>query len=217
MHAGHTRPITRKRYKRYNKAIAAMKIIAGEYKGRSLLPPKGRHITRPITGLARKSLFSILGEDLSGALVLDLYCGTGTLGLEALSRGAAMCCFAERDRSALERLARNIDIFGAREISLIWRGNILTNLPRRLERLGKAPDVVFVDPPYESSRQWTWADISQRLFAPLRDVLSPSGTIVLRVDVSAKVPDDLAGLRTHRVKKYGNMVLIMLRRKTLET
>ena len=85
-----------------------MRILAGEYKGRKLLPPPGRAQTRPITGSVKKSLFDMLGVRLVDAIVVDLYCGTGTIGLEALSRGAARCYFAERDRAVLERLRRNI-------------------------------------------------------------------------------------------------------------
>ena len=70
-----------------------MRILAGRFKGRNLLPPSGGGQTRPITGRARKSLFDILAPHLQGALVLDLYCGTGTMGLEALSRGAAEVVF----------------------------------------------------------------------------------------------------------------------------
>src|SRR5512140_1618812 len=84
-----------------------MRIIAGEFRGRQLLAPEGS-TTRPITDRVKQSLFDILSPRLEGAIVYDLFAGTGSLGLEALSRGASFCTFFEQDRSALSRLTQNI-------------------------------------------------------------------------------------------------------------
>ena len=100
-----------------------LRIVAGEFGGRKLLPLPGS-TTRPMTGFAKKSLFGMIHERLADAVVCDLYCGTGTLGLEALSRGARQCGFAEKDRRVLERLNRNIDTCGVRDSALVWPGNI---------------------------------------------------------------------------------------------
>src|SRR5215213_11146140 len=86
-----------------------MRIIAGEFRGRRLLPPEGADVTRPITDRVKQSLFDILAPDIEGARVLDLFAGTGSMGLESLSRGAAHATFFEADRSAAKRLRRNID------------------------------------------------------------------------------------------------------------
>lgn len=117
-----------------------MRIIAGTAKGRRLDSPG--EATRPFTGKAREALFSILGEALQGADVLDLYAGSGSLGLEALSRGAASAVFVERDRTTLDALERNIlavDLGGRIEpvaVEVFLDGAIGTF------------DLVFVDPPY---------------------------------------------------------------------
>ena len=187
-----------------------MRIISGEFKGFTLLGPKGKHTTRPITGAAKKSLFDILAPSLPDAVVLDLFSGTGTIGLEALSRGAATCCFAERDRSALARLRRNIETVGAAERSIVWTGDIFARLARRLAHLGKAVDVAFVDPPYALSSSWPWQEVTERIFAPLADVLADDGTVVLRTDGSTDVPERIATLALERIKRYGDMQLAFL-------
>ena len=187
-----------------------MRIIAGEFKGCRLLGPKGKRTTRPITGAVKKSLFGILADSLVDAVVLDLFSGTGTIGLEALSRGAAACTFAERDRAALAGLRRNIETVGAGERSTVWAGDILAHLARRLDHLDKAVDVAFVDPPYALSGSWSWQEVSERIFSPLADVLADDGTVVLRTDGSTQVPRQIATLALERIKRYGDMQLAFL-------
>src|SRR3954467_11453405 len=85
-----------------------MRIIAGEFRGRPLLPPQGQQTTRPITDRAKQSLFDILAPQIDGALVYDCFAGTGSMGLECLSRGAKQVTFFEADRAALARLHQNI-------------------------------------------------------------------------------------------------------------
>ncbi len=189
-----------------------MKILAGKYRGRSLLPPKGRGTTRPITGMAKKSLFGMLGESLAGASVVDLFCGTGTLGLEAMSRGAETCCFADRDRLALERLTRNIETLDVDDSCTIWRGDIVAKLGYWLKNLTGQIDLAFVDPPYSSSRQWSWEKMEKKIFAPIANRLAENGTVVVRTDNLAKMPESLGGLSTRRVKMYGDMVLTLMGR-----
>ena len=117
-----------------------MRIIAGEAKGRHLeTPPDG---TRPLTGKAREALFSILGDAVTGAAVLDLYAGSGSFGLEALSRGAADVVFVERDPQAVSVLRENveaIDLGGRIEAA---------DVESYLGRSSQTFDVVFVDPPW---------------------------------------------------------------------
>ncbi len=117
-----------------------MRIIGGEAKGRRLdTPDEG---TRPLTGRVREALFSILGETVDGATVLDLFAGSGSFGLEALSRGAAEVVFVERDRRAVKVLERNIGAVGL-------GGRVETEtVVDYLVRSDAGFDLVFVDPPY---------------------------------------------------------------------
>ena len=185
-----------------------MQILAGKFKGRKLLPPRGRG-TRPITAALKKSLFGTLGEGLDGCRVADLYCGTGTLGLEALSRGAETCFFAERDRGALAALRRNIAELGVADRSRIWSGDLLASARRRLAAAGEL-DVAFLDPPFADARRWDWADVTARLISPLAETLAPDGVVALRVPTKVAVPETLSRLRVRRTKQFGGTVLVLL-------
>jgi 16S rRNA (guanine(966)-N(2))-methyltransferase RsmD len=186
-----------------------MHILAGMYKGRKLLPPPGKSITRPITGMVKKSLFGMLGEDLAGQVVADLFCGTGTLGIEALSRGAERCYFAECDRAVLDRLRRNLRDVGAGARGVVWAGDVERQLAGWLAAVDRPLDVVFVDPPYAMAREWDWQAAAEHIFSPLAAKLDPGGTVVLRMDDGAKYPQELGPLKAGRIRTYGNMVLAM--------
>lgn len=194
-----------------------MKIHAGQFKGRNLLPPTSGKTTRPITGMAKKSLFSILADSIDGATVVDLFSGTGTLGLEALSHGAERCFFAERDRSAIGRLERNIETIGVSERCTIWRGDCFRGLARRLSSIGHTVDVAFVDPPYNTARQWAnddelWRRAIDCVLSPLADSLSDGGIVVVRTGASGEIPSSAGPLTVTRVKRYGDMVMSFLGR-----
>ncbi|MBK9262262.1 MAG: 16S rRNA (guanine(966)-N(2))-methyltransferase RsmD [Polyangiaceae bacterium] len=121
-----------------------MRVIAGALRGRSLVAPKG-HGTRPTSDRVREALFNVLG-DVSGAVVLDLYAGTGALGIEALSRGAARAVFVENARPALAPLRRNLETLGLNASSTVVASPVLRAV-RGLSSQGPF-DLVLVDPPY---------------------------------------------------------------------
>ena len=120
-----------------------MRIVAGEFRGRRLTAPRGMR-TRPTADRVREALFSMLG-DVSGARVLDLYAGSGALGIEALSRGAESAVFVERDPRAVAAIERNLAAIGLEE--RVVRGDAL----RFLARDEGTFDLVFCDPPYDSA------------------------------------------------------------------
>ena len=186
-----------------------IRILSGKYKGRRLLPPPAGSETRPITGRVKKSLFDMLGERLIDAAVVDLYCGTGSMGLEAISRGARACWFAERDRAVVRRLRRNIEALGVGGRCTVWPGDLTARLTARLDALGGAVDVAFVDPPYAAARQWSWPIVADTIFAPLAEHLAAEGLVVLRLPGGLDVPDALGGLAIERTRTYGDMVLAM--------
>jgi 16S rRNA (guanine966-N2)-methyltransferase len=187
-----------------------MRILAGEFKGRVLLPPPSVVATRPITAAAKKSLFDILAPVLPDAAVADLYCGTGTLGLEALSRGGRRCWFADRDRRVLDRLRRNIQTLGLADRCTVWRGDVPARLAGWLEALPAPLDVAFVDPPYVDARRWSWPQAVDRLFGPLTRHLRDGGLVVLRVPAALEVPPHLGALAVRRTKRYGDMAVVLL-------
>jgi 16S rRNA (guanine966-N2)-methyltransferase len=190
-----------------------MRILAGLHKGRKLLSPPAGSVTRPITGSVKKSLFDMLGARLEAASVLDLYSGTGTMGLEAMSRGARRCWFAESDRSVVDRLRRNIDAIGAAERCAIWRGDVTARLGGWLGEVDAPIDVAFVDPPYAHARNWDWRRFQQAVLTPLAGSLAEDGIVVLRLPGDAELPEELDALSLRRLRRYGDMILALLGRK----
>ena len=186
-----------------------MRIISGRNRSRVLLSPEGM-VTRPITDRVKLALFNMLMGATEEAVVADLFCGTGSMGLEALSRGARLCYFADADASALERLKRNIQALGEGERSRVWRGDILARLAGWLTEVQEKIDLAFVDPPYEMVQTWDWAQAGAAIFGPLAGKLSPDGSVIFRCRREAKVPGVLAGLRVRRRRDYGKMALFFL-------
>ncbi len=121
-----------------------MRIIAGRWRSRRLVPVRGRGV-RPTTDRVREAWMSILGRRLAGAAVADLFAGSGALGLEALSRGAAHVTFVERSRRAIVVLERNIRSLGADGVASVVRGDALAHL-NRLDP--SRCDLALADPPY---------------------------------------------------------------------
>ena len=122
-----------------------MRIVAGEWRGRKLAAPKG-DATRPTADRTRETLFNMLASrvgSFEGLTVADLFAGSGALGLEALSRGAASCLFAEQDAAALDAIRANIATLGARDRVDLRRGSVMELGP------ANAPyDLLLLDPPY---------------------------------------------------------------------
>jgi 16S rRNA (guanine966-N2)-methyltransferase len=120
-----------------------VRVVAGEFRGRRLAAPRGAR-TRPTADRVREALFSMLG-DVSGARVLDLYAGSGALGIEALSRGAGSAVFVERDARAVSVIERNLASLG------LEQQVVRQDAARFLARARGTFDLVFCDPPYDSA------------------------------------------------------------------
>ena len=163
-----------------------MRIVAGDFKGRRLRAPKGQR-TRPTADRVREALFSMLGQ-LAGARVLDLYAGSGALGLEALSRGAASALFVDRDPRAAAAIAANLDSLGVD--AEVRRQDAL----RYLSGATGAFDLVFCDPPYDSGPR-----IAGPLAERLPPVLADNARIVTESDkrTPLELPFPLLAERTY--------------------
>ena len=186
-----------------------MRIISGQFGGRLLRSPEGM-TTRPITDRVKLALFNILGGRVEGAVVLDLFCGTGSMGLECLSRGATFCYFADRDAGALGGLRENIAALGVADRCRIWPGDILAGPPVRLAEVAGEVQLAFVDPPYRLVEEWDWPQATAVLFAPLAGKLSAEGVVVLRCERSTAVPDAIGPLCVRQRRDYGKMSLVFL-------
>jgi 16S rRNA (guanine966-N2)-methyltransferase len=146
-----------------------VRVVAGEFKGRPLRAPRGVR-TRPTADRVREALFSMLG-DVSGARVLDLFAGSGALGIEALSRGAASVAFVEKDPRAVAAIRRNLEAVGA--TAEVTRRDVLTFLAAAEGRY----DLVLIDPPYDSA-----ARIAGPLAERLPAVLAEGARVVTESD-----------------------------------
>jgi 16S rRNA (guanine966-N2)-methyltransferase len=155
-----------------------MRVVAGAYKGRRLHAPKG-HETRPTSDRVREALFSILG-DIEGDRVLDLYAGSGALGIEALSRGASEAVFVDNRRGAADAIRGNLRAVGEPD-AIIWVGDAAAYL-RRADP--EAPfDLVFADPPYSSATQ-----VGGTLSELLPPLLTDTSLTVTESDKRAPLP-----------------------------
>ena len=174
-----------------------MRVIAGRLGGRTLRAPGGRQ-TRPTSERVREALFSMLG-DLEGVVVLDLFAGSGALGIEALSRGATRAVFVERARGATGALRANLSSLElAPEQAEVRPGEALAAL-RAASARRETYDLVLIDPPYRRA-----ADLGRELSAMLPALVSPGGRVVTESD--RRAPLDL-DLRLARERRYGDTLI----------
>jgi 16S rRNA (guanine966-N2)-methyltransferase len=178
-----------------------MRIISGQWRSRPLVAPKG-DTTRPTADRTRETLFSMLTSRLGSfedLRVLDLFAGSGALGLEALSRGAAHCTFVEQDALALDALAKNIDKLAARDQSDVRKSSVLS-----LGTAIKPADIVLMDPPYLSGAGSVALDKLGRFgwFAP---------SAWISVETSIKEDVEVKGFTIDTVRNVGKAKLTLLR------
>ncbi len=178
-----------------------MRIIAGTAKGRRLFTPakKSRRI-RPTADRAREALFSIIGKEVMGAAVLDLYAGTSALGLEALSRGAESALFVDLHNEALGLIGKNIELCGFSERSRVVRRDLTKGLSF-LEQQAPATgyDLVFLDPPYGK-------ELASKALADLgtMTLLAEDGLVIAEEESGAEFAEVYQGLRLFDRRRYGD-------------
>jgi len=183
-----------------------MRIIAGHLRGRRLLPPAGQ-VTRPITDRAKQSLFDILCPIIPGANVYDCFAGTGSMGLECISRGANAVTFFESDRSAVKRLRENIELLDVAGKSTIVSANLFEWFAKSAASPLPA-DLVFLDPPYRFLLERP--DELRRLAVALADRhLAENAMVVFRHDAADALA--LPPLAGDDVRTYGSMMIELLK------
>ena len=169
-----------------------MRIIAGSHRGRRIAAPKGR-TTRPTSDRVRENAFNLIGP-VDDADVIDLYAGSGALGLEALSRGAARVTFVESDRDACRVIDANLDSLG-------FRGTVLCqDVARALAQERRDYDLVLCDPPYDY-------DLA-RVARLLGKLVRPAGLLVLESTSREDAPE-LPGLAIRTSRRYGSARLTL--------
>jgi 16S rRNA (guanine966-N2)-methyltransferase len=175
-------------------------VIGGNLKKKKLYALQGRKV-RPTADYLRESIFNILGGSLEGAVVLDLYAGTGSLGIEALSRGAEWAAFVEKDPQAIRGLFRNISLCKLEEKSKVFKRDILRGLGF-LRRLGRTFDLVFMDPPYDKG----WVEPTVKLLNRCR-CTAEDANVVIEHSTAEKLPREIACFRRWDARERGKSVV----------
>jgi 16S rRNA (guanine(966)-N(2))-methyltransferase RsmD len=176
-----------------------MRITGGEYRGRTILCPPG--VIRPSMDRVRASLFSILGN-LEGFSVLDLYSGSGVLGVEAASRGAAPVVLVEKDARKRSTIMKNIS-FVRTDIQLV-----VAPVERFLRGDRRVWDVIFLDPPFDAEGKGAVLDDACR---PVH--LSPGGVAIIHLHRAENLETDRPGLELADRRVYGQSILLFFRRR----
>ena len=173
-----------------------MRVIAGELRGRRIDAPRSG--VRPTYDRVRESLFGIVGARTEGANVLDLFAGSGSLGIECLSRGAVAATFVERDPRTLAVLRANVDRLGLADAAELLRVDAMRFLAGPAS--GRSFDIVFVDPPYESGL----AEKALALLSAGRAV-APGALVVVETRAGGELPESSGVLTRARRKRYGSI------------
>ncbi len=177
-----------------------MRIIGGTARGRRIKPPKGSAI-RPTADRVREAMFNILPRDLTGQRVLDLFAGSGSLSLEALSRGAASVLLVDESEEAARLIRQNLKTLEFTDRAWIWMMPISKAL-RQLENEGKAYDAILLDPPYEDY----WVEKALAMISKAR-ILQKEGVAVAEHSVREGVGERCDALVRYDQRRYGDTVL----------
>ena len=182
----------------YRRCVLQMRIIAGTAKGMTLFSVKGDG-TRPTTDFVKENLFNIIRDDLRGEDFLDLFTGTGAVGIEALSRGARAACFVDISPKSLAVVKRNLEKAGFGARALVVKGDA----SRAVNKLaGRKFKLIFLDPPY-------FVDLAEKSLGMIvqQDILARDGYIVLEMSKEEAVPM-VGGLVVLREKEYSGTRLV---------
>ncbi|MBO4235400.1 MAG: 16S rRNA (guanine(966)-N(2))-methyltransferase RsmD [Firmicutes bacterium] len=176
-----------------------MRIISGEYRGRKLETPINNDV-RPTTDKVKEAMFSILMPYTEDAICLDLFAGTGGLGLEALSRGASYCVFCDKDRASISLIKENIRRCGAEAKSKVIQGDYM----KALERATGKFDIIIIDPPYNSGIYEKCLSSIEKL-----DLLSDEGIIIVEHEKNGELSDYFGKYTKIKDRSYGKTILTL--------
>lgn len=186
------------------KGVIGVRVIAGEARGRALKAVPGES-TRPTTDKVKEAIFSMIGPYFDGGTALDLFAGTGGLGIEAWSRGTEKVIFIDREKASIEVIRQNVQAAGADKASEIYRNDA----ERALKALAKrelALTLVFLDPPY---RMTTMDKVMEGLAE--NGMLAPDAKIVVEHDASHKYPDEINDFEKMKYATYGDTAVTIYR------
>jgi len=187
-----------------------MRLISGSAGGIPLEVPK--NVTRPTQDRVKQAIFNMLGELVGGARVLDVFAGSGALGLECLSRGAASALLVENDRAACEVIRKNIQK-SRLEGASVRQGDVFKVLPQLAEQGGGGFDLVFADPPYAHKVGEEDLSLKLALEPSLHSLVAPGGSLILECRVTRNVVADWGPWEMVRDREYGGTRILWLRKR----
>lgn len=182
-----------------------MRVISGKMRGVRLKTPDGSN-TRPTADRVKEAMFSILQFELPGARVLDLFGGTGQLGIEAISRGAKEAVFVDQSEKACKLIRENLRLARMEKEGRVVRGDYLTFLKSAKERF----DIILLDPPYAE----VFLENALKLITEI-DILQSNGIIVAECPLGKVLPPEFPGYTRSKDYKYGNTILTIYRKDTV--
>jgi 16S rRNA (guanine966-N2)-methyltransferase len=180
---------------------AVVRVIAGFAKGKRLKAPSGKE-TRPITDMIKEALFNVIGADIQGARFLDLFAGSGSVGIEALSRGATQAIFVDNSPAAVRIIYENLDNCGFEDHYEVYCNDVLravTILNKRAVQF----DYIYVDPPF--TVEGIFMEILEKL--DQSRILDPQGSIIIRTRRHQELPTVLTRLNKYRFNYYGESAI----------
>lgn len=184
---------------RARKGWDLMRVITGEARGRKLAAPAGQD-TRPTTDLVKEAVFSVIQFEVEGAHVLDLFAGTGQMGIEALSRGAASAVFVDSARQAAAVIKQNVETCGFADRSRAYLMDANTYLSACAETF----DLAFVDPPYQKG-------LAEVLLPLVAKHMAAGGVILCETQRGEQLPETAGTYRLHKQYRYGKTLVHLYR------
>jgi len=187
------------------KQISMLRVIAGKFKGRKLLKPDSKDI-RPTRDIVKEALFNILGPGIAGMSFLDLYAGTGSVGIEACSRGASEVVFCELKEDAIGVLEKNLANLDIADSCRVVKGDVMSVLSARYA-LNRSFDIVFMDPPYRD-------DLAKKTLNAIcvYDIIAPQGLALCEHYAEEDLPEVIGCLSLLEKRRYGNSAISFYRK-----
>ncbi len=178
-----------------------MRIISGTAKGRRLKAPPG-NTTRPITDMIKEALFNVLGQSIQKSDFLDLFAGSGSVGIEALSRGASRVVFIDNSSAAVKTIRDNLDTCNFSDRYVILKEDVLTAADR-FEKRNILFDYIYIDPPF------TQGSIFPRIMKAIdeKNILHNKGVLIIRTPRKMEMPEGFVNLKRIRHNHYGESTL----------
>ncbi len=178
-----------------------MRVISGSARGKKLLCVEGMDI-RPTLDRVKESIFNMIAFNLPGAHVLDLFSGSGALGIEALSRGAESCTFIDISEKSAKVTKKNLEATRLDSLSTVINSDSIDYISKTNEKY----DIIFIDPPYESDFYFLSLDKIRE-----RGILAENGLIILEYDLEITPNFDTDGFEIIKDKKYGRVKILIMR------